>query len=78
MFHSIVLCLLRIWKVSNNESTLTLYSITISPNHYVHYLLQLRGFRLRGIPFMRSFGFVPFLHLRINKSSLYAIFGKNL
>ena len=45
---------------------------------HLHFLLQLRGFYLREIPFTRYICLVPFLHLRINKSSDYAILSKNL
>ena len=46
--------------------------------HRVHSLLQLCGFYLREIPFTRYISLVLFLHLRINKSSDYAILSKNL
>ena len=39
--------------------------------------LILRGFYLHEIPFTRYICLVPFLHLHINKSSVYAILSKN-
>ena len=46
--------------------------------HRVNSLLQLRGFYLCKIPFTQYICLVLFLHLRINKSSDYAILSKNL
>ena len=43
------------------------------PSEGLHSLLQLRGFYLCEIPFTQYNCLVPFLHLRINKSSDYAI-----
>ena len=41
-------------------------------------LLQLCGFYLHEIPFMRYICLAPFLHLHVNKSSVYAMFIKIL
>ena len=46
--------------------------------NWLHSLLHLRGFCLCGILITRYFGLVPFICLCINKSSVYAILGKNL
>ena len=69
-----------LWRKLANSNKILHNTIIaqINRKNSIHYLLQLRGFHLRGIPFTLSFGFVPFLHLRINKSSIYTIFGKDL
>ena len=45
---------------------------------YIHSHLQLRGFYLTKISFTRYICLVPFLHLHINSSSVYAILSKKL
>ena len=44
----------------------------------IHSFLQLRGFYLHKIPFTPYISLVPFLHLHINRSSVYVIFSKKL